>query len=222
MEVAHDQYNVLLLSVQTLFRRTNRVKKRIEKEKNKMRTSRITLFYQLTQTGIIPPVHVEIERKDNWIKEIQKTIEADWKPRIIKVIYEMFNPEIEKQRRFFEGAVIDYYAIQNSDILKGSPDTETHKKYREEILDEMLGYDFRTVNKIIRKRKSTTDFKTVQKWNTFLQTLEETLFDSAGYIFPDSENFWELTKKYGYDQAKRISIETLQAKLKKKYESKHK
>ena len=178
-----------------------------------MKTSRITLFYSLTQTEIIPPTAVEIERKDRWIKEIQKTIEADWKPLIIKVVYEMFNPEIEKQRRFFEGAVIDYYAIQNSDILKGTPDTETHKKYREELLDEMLGYDFQTVNRVVRKRKSTTDFKTVQKWNTFLQTLEETIFAHAGYEFPDSENFWEVTKKYGYDQAKRMVIEQLQGRL---------
>lgn len=181
-----------------------------------MKTSRITLFYSLTQKEVIPPATVEIERKDNWIKEIQRTIEADWKPLIVKVTYEMFDPAIEKQRRFFEGAVVDYYAIQNSDILKGTPDTETHKKYREEILDEMLGYDFQTVNKIIRKRKSTTDFKTVQKWNTFLQTLEETLFAHAGYEFPDSENFWEVTKKYGYDQAKRIVIEQLQGRLAKK------
>lgn len=181
-----------------------------------MRTSRITLFYSLTQNEVIPPATVEIERKDNWIKEIQKTIEADWKPLIIKVVYEMFNPEIERQRRFFEGACVSYYAIQNMDMLTGAPDTETLKKYREEILDEMLGYDYKTVNKIIRKRKSTKDFKTVQVWNTFLQTLEETIFNHAGYEFPDSKNFWEITKKYGYEQAKRIVIEQLQARLSKK------
>ena len=111
---------------------------------------------------------------------------------------------------------MSYYAIQNMDMLKGEPDTETLKKYREEILDEALGYDFRTVNKIIRKRKSTKDFKTVQAWNTFLQTLEETLFDSAGYSFPDSEAFWDLTKKHGYEQAKKIVIGQLQTNLSKR------
>lgn len=181
-----------------------------------MRTSRITLFYQLTQTEVLPPAAKEVERKDRWIKEVQNTIEANWKPLIIKVVYEMFNPEIEKQRRFFEGACVAYYAIQNSDMLTGTPDTETLRKYREELLDEMLGYDYQTVNKIIRKRKSTADFKTVQNWNTFLQTLEETLFDSAGYEYPNSEHFWEMVKKHGYDDAKRIVVEQLQARLKKR------
>ena len=181
-----------------------------------MRTSRITLFYSLTQTEIIPPAAVEIERKDRWIKEIQKTIEANWKPLIIKVVYEMFNPEIEKQRRFFEGACVDYYAIQNDNILKGTPNTQTHSMYRKDILDQMLGYNVQLTNRVIRERKSTRDFKTVQAWSNFLNTLQETLFDSAGYEFPDSEHFWELTKKHGYDQAKRISIEQLQGRLVKR------
>ena len=184
-----------------------------------MKTSRISLFYSLTQTEIIPPAAVEIERKDSWIREMQKTVEADFKPLIIKVVYEMFDPAIEKQRRFFEGACVAYYAIQNSNLITGTPDTGTLKKYREEILDEMIGYDYQTVNKVIRKRESTADFKTVQRWNTFLQTLEETIFATAGYEFPDSEKFWEVTKKYGYDQAKRITIEQLQARLSKKNEN---
>ena len=181
-----------------------------------MKTSEIHIFYSLTQKEVIPPAERELARKDNWLKEIQKTIEADWKPLIVKVSYRLFNPEIEKQRRFFEGACVAYYAIQNSDLLTGTPDTETLRKYREELLDFCLGYDYHTVNRIIRKRPSTVDFKTVQKWNNFLQTLEETAFESAGYSFPDSEEFWNLTKKHGYDQAKRISIEQLQAKLSKK------
>lgn len=181
-----------------------------------MKTSRIALFYSLTQKEVIPPSATELERKDNWIKEVQKTVEADWKPIIVKLTYELFNPEIEKQRRFFEGTCVAYYAIQNMDAFKGMPDPATLKKYREEILDEMIGYDYQAVNKIIRKRESTTDFKTVQRWNVFLQTLEETLFAQAGYEFPDSEKFWELTKKVGYDQARRISIEQLQARLIKK------
>ena len=181
-----------------------------------MKTSRMALFYQLTQTEVLPPSAKEVERKELWIKEVQKTVEADYKPKIIKTTYEIFDPEIDKQRRFFEGACVGYYAIQNMDMTTGTPDIETLKKYREEVLDFMLGYDYHTVNRVIHKRKSTVDFKTVQKWNTFLQTLEETLFDSAGYEFPDSEHFWEMAKAHGYEEAKRIVIEQLQSRLKKR------
>jgi len=104
------------------------------------------------------------------------------------------------------------------DLFEGKPDSETLGNYREELLDEMLGYNLHTTNKIIRKRKSTTDFKDVQAWNTFLKTVEETIFAIAGYEFPDSKNFWELSGKHGYDEAKRIAIEQLQARLKKRYD----
>jgi flagellar biosynthesis chaperone FliJ len=80
-------------------------------------------------------------------------------------------------------------------------------------LDQILGYDVHLHNRIIRERKSTTDFRDVQAWNVFLKTIEETIFDAAGYEFPDSKNFWELVDKYGYEQAERISVETLQRKL---------
>ena len=183
-----------------------------------MKTSKISLFYSLTPTKVIPPAEREVERKERWLKEMQKTVEAEWKPKIIKNTYELFDPEIENQKRFFEGAVVEYYAIQDMDLFEGKPDSETLGNYREELLDEMLGYNLNTTNKIIRKRKSTTDFKDVQAWNTFLKTLEETIFAIAGYEFPDSKNFWELSGKHGYDEAKRIAIEQLQARLKKRYD----
>ena len=82
------------LSASTVRRRGARI--------NKMKTSEIHIFYSLTQKEVIPPAERELARKDNWLKEIQKTIEADWKPLIVKVSYRLFNPEIEKQRRFFQ------------------------------------------------------------------------------------------------------------------------
>ena len=183
-----------------------------------MKTSKISLFYSLTPTKVIPPAEREVERKERWVKVMQKTVEAEWKPKIIKNTYELFDPEIENQKRFFEGAVVEYYAIQDMDLFEGKPDTSTLDKYREEILDESLGYNFQTINKILRKRKSTKDFKEVQAWNTFLKTLEETIFAVSGYEFPDSKNFWELVKQYGHEEAKRIAIEQLQARLKKRYD----
>src|SRR3990167_9274976 len=127
-----------------------------------MKTSKISLFYSLTPTKVIPPAEREVERKERWVKVMQKTVEAEWKPKIIKNTYELFDPEIENQKRFFEGAVVEYYAIQDMDLFEGKPDTSTLDKYREEILDESLGYNFQTINKILRKRKSTKDFKEVQ------------------------------------------------------------
>lgn len=185
-----------------------------------MRTKKIIITYSITPTEVLSPSSVELARKDAWIKDIQSEIPAEWEPVIVRVTYEMFNPEIEKQRKFFEGACIPYYAIQDMDMTVGLPDSDTIKKYREDILDEMLGYNYQGVQKIHRKRKSTTDFKSVQKWNTFLQTLEETIFDNAGYEFPDSKLFWDMVKEHGYDNAKQIAIDSLQTRLEKKLNTK--
>jgi hypothetical protein len=181
-----------------------------------MRTKKITLDYKVTQKEVIPPNRSEIARKDDWLDEVRKSVPSEWEPKIIRVTYELFNPEIEQQRKFFEGAVVAYYCIQNEDMVAGKPDSDILKRYREDILDEMLGYDYQGVKKLHRMRNSTTDFKTTQAWSTFLQTLEETLFDGAGYIFPDSKRFWDLVKAHGYDEAKKISVNTLQEEMKKR------
>lgn len=177
-----------------------------------MKTKSITLIYKLTQTEVISPGAKEVERKEKWIDELQKTVPADYEPLLMKVTYEVFNPEVEKLRKFFHIAVL-FYAIQNQDMYEGQPDSQTLKLYREEILDELLGYDIKTVNKVIHTRKSSADFKTVQAWVNFLKIVEEKLFEDAGYHFPDSKEFWALTEKYGYSQARDISIQQLQAKI---------
>jgi len=181
-----------------------------------MRTTHITLFYKITQNEVIPPALTEMERKDRWIKECQKTVEADYQPKIIKVIYELYDPAIEDMRRFFNGVCVLYYTIQNEDMTVGVPSNEMLKQYREDLLDEMLGYDYHGVKKIHRMRKSTTDFKSVQAWNKFLKMLEETVFDHAGFEFPNSEEFWKMVGLHGYEEAKKVSIQQLQAKLLKK------
>lgn len=184
-----------------------------------MKTKSITLFYTVNQQQIIPPLKADIERKDKWIKEVQRTIDAEWNSELIKVTYSVFNPHIQDQVRFFNGTVVAYYAIQNEDMVEGIPSRELLEQYREEMLDELLGYDYKTVHKVIRKRKSTGDFKSVQAWNNFLKLCEETLFESAGYEFPDSEVFWELVKEIGYDNAKQESIKRLQISIKRRNES---
>lgn len=188
-----------------------------------MKTKSITLIYQLTQNEIFPPSPKELERKDAWLRGLQKSVEADFKPLIVRVKYDLYDPEMEQQRKFFEGACVLYYALQTLDMTEGEPDNHTLDQYREKILDEVLGYDYKTATAISRllaetkhTRSSTTEFKSVQTWNTFLQTLEETLFDSHGYEFPDSKLFWELAKKYSYDQAKTIVREQLQERMKKR------
>jgi len=181
-----------------------------------MRTKKIVLFYNVTQTEVFPPAVIEIERKNRWIKDVQKSVEADYKPKMIRNTYEEFDPEIENQWKFFNGTCVLYYAIQNMDMTKGLPDSKTLNLYREQLLDEMLGYNVELIDRTVRKRKSTTDFRSVQKWNTFLGELKENIFDNAGYKFPDSKEFWELVGKVGYHEAKRISIEKLQTYLKSK------
>jgi len=178
-------------------------------------TPLITLFYKLTQKEVIPPPIRDVERKNRWIKEIQKTVEADYKPIYIKVVYEIEDPEVVRQRRFFHIAV-KYYAIQNSDMFENLPSAKILKDYREQILDDLLGYSLPMVTRTTRRRRSTREFNTVQKWDEFLKTLEETSFASAGYEFPNSKVFWDLVKAHGYEEAEIISIKRLQENIKKK------
>ena len=185
-----------------------------------MKTKSITLFYKVTPTQVISPSAFDLEKKEQWIKQMQATIPSEWEAEIVKVTYEMFNPHIQDLQRFFNGTVVMYYCIQNEDMIIGEPTSELLAQYREEILDELLGYDYKTVNKVIRKRKSTTELKSVQAWNNLIKLAQETLFENAGYEFPDSEAFWELVNKVGYDEAKRESRIRLQNNLAKRNESK--
>jgi len=176
---------------------------------------KIELFYKLTQDSIISPYQEAIARKDKFIADIQKTVQAEYEPKIIKVTYELVNPEIEKQRRFFHTA-IKFYAIQNEDMFEEEPSYELLRKYREELLDELLGYDVVLVTKTLRKRESTKDFKNVQQWNDLIRLFEETVFEKAGYYFPDSKKFWTLIEdeNMSYEQADRIIKQRLQKTIK--------
>ncbi len=182
-----------------------------------MKTKKLTLYYKVEPDKVVPPDAKERNRKEEWLKQIQRETPSAWEAQIVKVTYELFNPEVENQRRFFHTCVL-YYAIQDMDMTEGRPDSATLRKYREEILDGMLGYDVELVNKTVRKRKSTSEFKSVQKWNEFLEELEGTIFFAAGYEFPDSQNYWDLVKQYGYEQGRKIAIDQLQNKLKKYYD----
>ncbi len=184
-----------------------------------MKTKAITLFYKVTQKEVIAPPQVELARKDEWLRQLQGSIPSDWEYELIKVTYEMFNPHIADLQRFFNGTVVMYYCIQNEDMITGEPTPQMLQQYREEMLDELLGYDYKTVNKVIRKRKSTTELKSVQAWNNLVKLAQETLFENAGYEFPDSEQFWEMVKKIGYDNAKVESRIKLQNNLAKRNES---
>lgn len=132
---------------------------------------------------------------------------------MVRVTYELFNPEVIQQNRFFNGPVVDYFAIQSAEIRSGEVSRLTHNQYRETLLSDALGYEIELVGRKERRRKSTTDFKSVQRWHDFLETLRETVFEPNGYEFPDSEHFWELAKKHTYEQAKVIAIEQLQKRM---------
>lgn len=178
-----------------------------------MKTKTITLYYKLTPKQIIAPQAESIVRKDEWIKEIQKTIPSAWESKIVKVKYELHNPEVDQQIKFFNGTVVDYFAIQSQDILSGDIPSITRKQAREQLLDSALGYDLKMLTKTTRRRKSTADFTNTQQWNDCLEALRELEFEPNGYEFPNSEKFWELAKEHGYDQAKEISIEQLRKRL---------
>jgi len=181
-----------------------------------MITKKISLFYEVTNKEIVPPGQGAIDKKDAWIKEIQRSVEAEWKPRVIKVTYELFNPETEQQRKFFEGAVVDYWLIQSQEDIHIEITPGMHKKARETLLDNILGFNVSLMNRVVRRRRSTTDFIDTQKWHEFLETLKETEFDPNGYEFPDSKYFNGLADKYGYEKAKGVALDELRKKLSKK------
>lgn len=153
-------------------------------------------------------------RKDEWIKSIQRGIEADEKFKTIEVTYREFNPHIEKQQKFFNGPVVDYWTIQNREILEGEVPRIMRDQARETLLSNALGYDVQLLDRVERRRKSSADFTEIQEWNDFLETLRETEFEPQGYEMPDSTIFWDMAKKYGYDQARGMAIKELQRRLK--------
>lgn len=175
-----------------------------------MATKRITLYYALTKKKIIPPSPVEISRKDKWIHSLQARVESDWKPKRVKVTYEEYDPEIDNQRKFFEGPVVEYWLIQSG------YDLEQRKDARTLLLDNTLGYNVPLLNGgTTRERRSTKDFTMVQEWQIFLDTLKETEFEPNGYEFPDSNYFKELKALHGYEKAKGILISKLKEKVEK-------
>lgn len=182
-------------------------------------TKKITLYYHLSTSEIFAPPGDALARKEAWIKGMQKTIAKQGEMRIIKVTYELFNPEIERQQKFFNGPVISYFAIQDSDILDGPVTHETLTRYRETLLSQLLGYEVQLVEGKEKRRKSTTEFQSVQKWHDFLERVREEFFEPNGYQMPDSEAFWEMAKKHGYEQAKTVAIEALQESIRRRLTS---
>lgn len=178
-----------------------------------MATKKIALFYKLSDSEVFAPPPASITRKDEWLKVLQRSIRKAGEIRIVKVTYELFNPEVDQQRKFFNGPVVDYYAIQSKEIMTGDVPNITHDMVRETLLSDALGYEVQLIDRKERRRKSTADFVSTQKWNDFLETLRETIFEPNGYEMPDSEAFWELAKKHGYEQAKIVSIEQLQRRI---------
>jgi len=181
-----------------------------------MRTKKITLYYSVTQTQVIPPGPGELQKKEKWLEMLKSTVKSDWEPKTVRVTYQEYNPEVDQQRKFMNGPVLEYWIIQSQDILDGDVSPELKRKGRETLLDRTLGYDIELLEGKARRRRSTTDFEDTQQWHDFLEMLKETEFDPNGYEFPESEYFWKLAEGYGYEKAKEVAIKKLQEKMKLK------
>ena len=181
-----------------------------------MRTKSINLYYNLTPTKIIAPSSEAKERKEEWIKQIQRTIPSEWQPVTLKVTYKIHNREVERQRKFFNGPVVEYWVIQATERTEGRPSRTEIARARETLLYDALGYEVELMEGLVRKRKSTSTFTDTQEWNDLLETLREIEFEPNGYEMPNSERFWELAKEMGYEQAKGHIIDKLQERLRKR------
>lgn len=175
----------------------------------------MTLWYTLEIDGTItPPNDSVIARKEAWLKDLSHRACGERKALKIANEYRLSNPEVEDIRKFFNGPVVEYYAIQNDSLIEGELDSARKKKYREQMLDEILGFDVELIDRTKRDRKSTGDFIETQQWNDMLAEMKESLFDPSGYEMPNSKDFWELVKQVGYNQAHDIKIKQLQKNVK--------
>lgn len=175
----------------------------------------LSLVYKVTPAQVFPPDNVNL--KDEWLGAVKNTVKSEYEYKMVKVTYQVHDPEIEKMVKFWNGVVVLYYAIQNMD--GEVPDSKTLIQYREMMLDELLGYNFESIGRVIRKRKSSSDFKTAQQWFDFLMATQEVLFDPCGFEFPNTEEFWKLSKDHGYDGAKKITIDGLRNRVASKLQS---
>lgn len=179
-----------------------------------MNTKKITLYYGVTPKELIPPNAIDIERKNKWVEQVQYTVPSEWEPKTIKVTYELVNPEVDQQRKFFNGPVVRYWFLQSQE-REMTP--KLKKQARTTLLDQVLGYDVELLDgSKTRERKSTKDFTDTQQWHNFLETLRETEFEPNGYEFPNSEDFNRLSKIYGHAKAEQISVEQMLIRREKK------
>lgn len=179
-----------------------------------MKTKKIILYYSVTTRKVLPPKESAMQRKEEWLRMVQASVPSDYEPKQVKVTYQLFNPEVEQQRKYFNGPVVEYFGIQHEDKYDGRLTTEQKKLYRETILDWALGYDVPIMGgKMIRRRKSSSDFVETQQWSDFLNTLQETIFDQHGFEFPDTKEYFKLAEAYGHEKAKTIAIEQLQRRM---------
>ena len=179
----------------------------------------MTLYYTLTQKEVLPPSPEAVARKDDWIKQIQREVKSEWEPTTVKVEYRIYNREIGRIRKFFEGPVVEYWLIQKGDIMEGRPESKEKRRARETLLWNTLGYEVELMDRTEKARRSTSDFTDTQEWHDFLEMMRETEFEPNGYEFPDSKAFWEMADKVGYEQAKEAIIDQLQRRMKARMKS---
>lgn len=178
-----------------------------------MKTKKITLYYNVTPSKIIPPSKGELDKKEYWLAEVQATVPSEWQSKTVRVTYELYDIDVDKMRKFLNGPVIEYWIIQSQEIHSGEISPSIKKKGRETLFDRALGYDVQMIDGKARRRRSTADFTQVQEMHDFLEMLRETEFEPNGYEFPDSEQFWKMAEAYGYDRAKGEAIKALQGRM---------
>ena len=134
------------------------------------------------------------EIQKNWWNRVKKSVKSEWEPVLVRGTFEVLDEEVEKLRKFFEGAIVPYYAIQNEGGEVGS---ETVKLYRELLWKEILGFELELPDgSILHKRKSSKTLKKVQDWLDKIEELKVEIFDKNGYIFPDSKKRAEAVERY--------------------------
>ena len=116
--------------------------------------------------------------------------------------------DIVRRRKFFEGAVVKYYAIQS---LGRMPSNDEMRKWRITILDEMLGYSYlrpkglKGAGENKKDRVSTTAFNE-QEWDDFFELTDAVLFAPSGYMFPSRAVYADMVADVK-DGGKGMSVE---------------
>ncbi|MCK4609448.1 MAG: hypothetical protein KAT71_08195 [Gammaproteobacteria bacterium] len=153
-----------------------------------MSNKKITIYYTVGVDGTISkPVATIAKRLADFWAFAKRMAREGMQEGIVRAEYMMVWGDVLRRRKFFEGAIVPYYAIQT---LERMPAPDEIRQFRLQILKELLGYSYTQpkglngAGELKEDRVSTTAFNE-QQWDDFFEVIDHTLFAPNGFMYPD-------------------------------------